>query len=71
MCPCPHYCYIFEGAFRFIYAYGSEEVYRSGEVYYAPAPHNAIVDEDTRLLDFSPQHEHDELIEHVSKVMQQ
>lgn len=71
MCPCPHYGYIFEGAFRFIYADGTEEVYRTGDVYYAPAPHNAIVDEDTRLLDFSPQHEHDELMEHLSKVMQQ
>jgi hypothetical protein len=71
MCPCPHYGYIFEGAFRFIFADGTEEVYKTGDVYYAPAPHNAIVDEDTRLLDFSPQHEHDELMEHLSKVMQQ
>jgi hypothetical protein len=71
MCPCPHYGYIFEGAFRFIFADGTEEVYKSGDIYYAPAPHTAIVDEDTRLLDFSPQHEHDELMEHVSKVMQQ
>lgn len=71
MCQCPHYGYIFEGAFRFIFADGTEEVYRSGDVYYAPAPHTAIVEEDTRLLDFNPQHEHDELMEHVAKVMQQ
>lgn len=71
MCPCPHYGYIFEGAFRFIYADGTEEVYKKGDVYYAPAPHNAIVEEDTRLLDFSPQHEHDQLMAHLAKVMQQ
>ena len=71
MCPSPHYGYIFEGAFRFIYPDGTEEVYKTGDVFYAPSPHNAIVDEDTRLLDFSPQHEHDELMEHLSKVMQQ
>lgn len=71
MCPSPHYGYIFEGAFRFIYPDGTEEVYKTGDVFYAPAPHNAIVDEDTRLLDFSPQHEHDALMEHLSKVMQQ
>ena len=70
MCPCPHYGYILEGAFRFIYPDGTEETYTTGDVYYAPAPHNAIVDEDTRLVDFSPQHEHDELMAHLSKVMQ-
>ena len=69
MCPCPHYGYIFEGSFRFVYADGTEEVYNTGEVYYAPAPHTAIVEEDTRLLDFSPQKEHDQLMEHVGKVM--
>ena len=69
MCPCPHYGYIFEGAFRFVYADGTEETYRTGDVYYAPAPHTAIVEEDTRLLDFSPQHQHDELMEQVAKVM--
>ncbi len=69
MCPCPHYGYIFEGAFRFIFEDGSEEVYRTGEVYYAPAPHTAVVEEDTVLIDFSPQHEHDELMGHVAKVM--
>ena len=69
MCPCPHYGYIFEGSFRFIYADGKEEVYKSGDVYYAPAPHTAIEEEDTRLLDFSPQKEHDELMTHLSKVM--
>ncbi len=71
MCPCPHYGYIFEGACRFIFEDGTEEVYKTGDVYYAPAPHNAIVEEDTRLLDFSPQHEHDKLMEHVSKIMSQ
>ena len=71
MCPSPHYGYIFEGAFRFIFADGTEEVYKTGDVYYAPAPHTAIVEEDTRLLEFSPQHEHNELIEHVSRVMNQ
>ena len=34
MCPCPHYGYIFEGAFRFIYSDGTEEVYKTGDVYY-------------------------------------
>ena len=71
MCPCPHYGYIFEGAFRFVYADGTEETYETGDVYYAPAPHTAVVEEDTKLLDFSPQHEHDQLMAHVAKVMEQ
>ncbi|MEX0321795.1 MAG: hypothetical protein AB3N63_06515 [Puniceicoccaceae bacterium] len=69
LCPCPHYGYIVEGAFRFIYKDGSEEVFETGDVYYAPAGHTAIVEKDTKLIDFSPIHEHQELLAHVEKVV--
>jgi hypothetical protein len=60
-----------KGTFRFIFADGTEEIYKSVAVYHTPAPHTANVEEHTRLLKFSPQHEHGELVEHVSRVMQQ
>ena len=68
-CHCPHWGYIFEGTFRFIYPDGSEEVYEAGDFYYAPAGHTAIVDEDVKFIDLSPHKEHQEVLAHVGKVM--
>ena len=68
-CHCPHWGYIFEGAFRFIYDDGREEVFEAGDVFYAPAGHSAIVDADLKFIDFSPTKEHNEVLAHVGKVM--
>ena len=68
-CHCPHWGYIFEGAFRFIYDDGTEEVFEAGDVFFAPAGHTAIVDEDLKFIDFSPSKEHGELLENVQAVM--
>lgn len=68
-CHCPHWGYIFEGAFRFIYDDGSEEVFRKGEMFYAPAGHTALVDEDLKFIEFSPTKEHGEVLAHVGKKM--
>ena len=46
--------YAFQGAFRFIYDDGSEEVFEAGDVFYAPAGHTATVDEDAKFIDVSP-----------------
>ncbi|MBK1877629.1 hypothetical protein [Pelagicoccus mobilis] len=70
-CHCPHYGYIFEGKFRFIYDDGSEETYEEGDFYYAPAGHTAIVDEDVKFIDLSPHKEHQEVLSHVGKVIEQ
>lgn len=68
-CHCPHWGYIIEGKFRFIYSDGSEETYETGDVYYAPAGHTAIADEDLKFIDLSPHKEHQEVLAHVGKVM--
>jgi len=60
---------MFKGAFRFIYQDGSEEVFRAGDVFYAPAGHTAIIDEDAEFIDFSPEKELSEVFENVSKRM--
>lgn len=68
-CHCPHWGYIFQGSFRFIYDDGREEVFEEGDVFYAPAGHSAIVDADLKFIDFSPTKEHNEVLAHVGKVM--
>ncbi len=68
-CHCPHWGYIFQGAFRFIYDDGTEETFEAGDIFYAPAGHTAIVDADLKFIDFSPTKEHGEVLEHVGRVM--
>ena len=68
-CHCPHWGYIFEGVFRFIYDDGSEETFEAGDIFYAPSGHTAIVDEDLKFIDFSPTKEHQDILANVGKVM--
>jgi len=69
MCHCPHWGYILEGSFRFIYDDGTEEVFEEGDIFYAPAGHTAIVDKDLKFIDFSPTKELTEVLENVGRVM--
>ncbi len=68
-CHCPHWGYIFQGTFRFIYDDGNEEIFEAGDVFYAPTGHTAIVDEDVKFVDFSPTKELDEVMTHVGQKM--
>jgi hypothetical protein len=68
-CHCPHWGYILEGAIRIIYDDNTKEVVKAGDVFYWPAGHTAIVEENLKLIDFSPEKELDEVMEHVGKRM--
>lgn len=68
-CHCPHWGYLFEGAFRFIYDDGREELFEAGDVFYAPAGHTAIVVKDVKFIDFSPTRELNEVMANVGKRM--
>ena len=68
-CHCPHWGYIFKGAFRFIYDDGSEEVFKEGDVWYARAGHTALADEDLSFVEFSPTRELNEVLAHVGQKM--
>jgi hypothetical protein len=68
-CHCPHWGYVIEGAMKVIYDDGNEEVISEGDVYYLPAGHTAIVQDDIKLVDFNPAHEFNEVMEHVGKKM--
>jgi hypothetical protein len=70
-CQCPHWGYVTKGAIHLRYADGAEEVTAAGEVFYRPAGHTAWVEEDTALIDFSPEKEHKEVTDHVARKMEQ
>ncbi len=68
-CYCTHWGHIIQGTFRIIYDSGTEEVLEEGDVFYLPAGHTAIVDEDLKCIMFSPNKEHDEVLTHAMKKM--
>jgi len=65
-CPCPHWGYVIKGQVRVIYR-DSEEVIRAGDLYYLPAGHTAIVEEDYEALEFSPPAGHQEVLDVIKR----
>ena len=70
-CHCPHWGYIIQGAFRIIYDDGNEETLTTGDVFYLPPGHTAVVDEDLKCIMFSPDQDHDDVLTHAMKMMAQ
>lgn len=68
-CHCPHWGYVVEGALRIIYDDTTEEVIKTGDIFYLPAGHTAIVEADLKLIDFSPEKEFGEVMGHIGKKM--
>lgn len=68
-CHCPHWGYLVEGKVRMKYNDGSEEVITTGDVFYLQPGHTLIVEEDMKFLDFSPEEEFNEVMEHIEKKM--
>jgi hypothetical protein len=68
-CHCPHWGYVVEGVIRVKYDNGTEETLRAGDVFYLPPGHTAIVEEDLKFLDFSPEKELKEVMDHINNKM--
>ncbi len=68
-CHCPHWGYVLKGTMLVKYDDGKEERLTEGDVFYLPPGHTAIVEEDLKLIDFSPTKEFDEVMMHVGKKM--
>ena len=68
-CYCPHWGYILSGKLLVKYDDKTEETLISGDVYYLPKGHTAIVQEDIKMIEFSPSKEFNEVITHVGKKM--
>ena len=69
-CHSPHWGFIFKGQITIQYNNGEKEVIKAGDVYHIPAGHIATIDEDIAMLEFSPEKEYTEVIEHIRKKMQ-
>lgn len=70
-CQCPHWGYIFKGKIRIRYQDGTEELCEGGNLYYWPAGHTGLVEEDVEFIEFSPKHEMEQVLQHVQHKMQQ
>jgi hypothetical protein len=70
LCPCPHWGYILKGTVRVTYTDGREEAIRTGEIFYLPPGHTAIVEDNLAMVEFSPQREYDEVLEHIGRKAQ-
>lgn len=66
-CQVPHWGYIIKGSLRIKYDDGKEVVLKAGDLFYMPSGHTGIIEEDMKLMDFSPENEMKELIKHVEK----
>jgi len=52
---------------RLKYDDGTESLIKEGDAFYMSPGHTAIVEEDLKLLDFSPEKEMKQLIKHVEQ----
>jgi hypothetical protein len=56
-CQSPHWGYIVRGTVTFRYA-DHDEVYETGDAYYAPPGHSPVVTAGTEVIEFSPTEEY-------------
>lgn len=71
LCQVPHWGYLEKGKIRVVNSDKNTKTVLVGEVFYMPPGHTLIVDEDARIIDFSPEKEMKELNEFIiNKVAQ-
>ena len=68
-CQCPHWGYVLEGELLMKYDDGKEEKLQGGDVFYMQPGHTAIVEKDAKVIDFSPESELKEVMDHIAKKM--
>ena len=68
-CQCPHWGYILEGEVLMKYDDGAEEILSTGDVFYMQPGHTGIANKNTKLIDFSPERELKEVMDHIAKKM--
>lgn len=65
MCQCPHWGFVLSGALTTTDAQGGRETVREHDLFYWPPGHNVHVDADAEIVMFSPEHEHNHVIDHM------
>jgi len=66
-CHAEHWGYQISGRVLVTYLDGSTERVTGGEVFYWLAGHTVLVEDDAELIMFSPQAEHGEVMDHISR----
>ncbi len=69
LCQVPHWGYLEKGKLRIIDKNKNTTVVNGGDVFYMPPGHTAIIDEDSKVIEFSPEKGMHELNKHVKKRM--
>jgi hypothetical protein len=69
LCPSPHWGYLLEGSLNIKYPDGKEETINAGEVFYWPAPHTGSTSKGAKFIDFSPEAEFKQVMDHFAMKM--
>jgi hypothetical protein len=64
-CQAPHWGYLIEGEVVVSYTDGNSETVRGGDLFHWPAGHSVRVVRDAEVILFSPQIEHEHVMEHM------
>jgi hypothetical protein len=65
-CPSPHWGYMIKGSMEIVYDNGTGETVNAGDVFYFPAGHNAIAGKEVAWLEFSPEKELKQVLDHLA-----
>ena len=65
LCQSPHWGYVLSGKITTTDADGVQETVNTNDLFFWPAGHNVLVNEDAEIIMFSPQHEHSMVIDHM------
>lgn len=64
-CQCPHWGFVLHGQLTATNDDGTHETVHANDLFYWPPGHNVRVDADAEIIMFSPQHEHNIVIDHM------
>ncbi|MGH7350227.1 MAG: cupin domain-containing protein [Candidatus Rokuibacteriota bacterium] len=65
LCQAPHWGYLLQGELTVTYADRAHEVIKGGDLFYWPPGHTVKAGKDAEVVLFSPQKEHDVVIDHL------
>ena len=65
LCQCPHWGYVLKGSLTTTYTNGELETANEGDLFYWPPGHTVKAEDESDIILFSPQHEHNQVIEHI------
>jgi len=64
-CQCPHWGFVLRGQITTTDANGARETVNANHLFYWPPGHNVKVEADAEIVMFSPQREHNVVIQHM------